>query len=174
MLQLWCLGFSLWWFLLWSTGSRAQAQQLRHTGLVALRHVESSWTRDQTSVPCTARWIFNHWITSERSEGLSHSVRSDSLRPHGVQPARLLCPWNSPGKNTGVSCHSLLQGIFPTQGSHCRQILHHLSSERSPGSPGKSIKIPFLSEYKKTTNHMGQDLGAPSPSQWTHLHPSLG
>ena len=43
-------------------------------------------------------------------------------------PARLLCPWDSPGKITGVSCHSLFQGIFPTQGSNsglqpCRQIL---------------------------------------------------
>ena len=31
-------------------------------------------------------------------------------------PARLLCPWDSPGKNVGVGCHALLQGIFPTQG----------------------------------------------------------
>ena len=36
------------------------------------------------------------------------SVVSDSLRPHGLYPTRLLCPWNSPGKNTGVGCHSLL------------------------------------------------------------------
>ena len=40
---------------------------------------------------------------------VSHSVVSDSLRPHGLQPARLLCPWDSPGKNTGVGSHSLLQ-----------------------------------------------------------------
>ena len=57
---------------------------------------------------------------------------SNSLQHHGLQPARLLCPWNSPGKNTGVGSHSLLQGIFPTQGSnsilpHCRQILYHLN-----------------------------------------------
>ena len=56
-----------------------------------------------------------------------------TLQPHGLWPARLLCPWNSPGKNTGVGCHSLLQGIFPTQGwnpglPHCRQILYHFSS----------------------------------------------
>ena len=38
----------------------------------------------------------------------SHSVMSDSLRPHGLQPARLLCPWDFPGKNTGVGCHFLL------------------------------------------------------------------
>ena len=40
----------------------------------------------------------------------SHSVVSDSLPPHGLQPAKLLCLWNSPGKNTGVGCHSLLHG----------------------------------------------------------------
>ena len=42
------------------------------------------------------------------------SVVSDSLRPYRLQPTRLLCPWSSPGKNTGVSCHAFLQGIFPT------------------------------------------------------------
>ena len=38
--------------------------------------------------------------------------------PHEPQFSRLLCPWDSPGKNTGVGCHALLQGIFPTQGSN--------------------------------------------------------
>ena len=47
---------------------------------------------------------------------LSCSVMSDSLQSHELQPARLLCPWNSPDKNTKVGSHSLLQGIFPTQG----------------------------------------------------------
>jgi len=51
--------------------------------------------------------------------------------------ARLLCPWNSPGKNTGVGCHSLFQGIFPTHGSnlgllHCSQILYFLGCQGSP------------------------------------------
>ena len=50
---------------------------------------------------------------------------------------RLLHPWNFPGKSTGVGCHFLLQGIFPTQGSnlglpHCRQTLYHLSHQGSP------------------------------------------
>ena len=39
-----------------------------------------------------------------------------TLRPHRLQPTRLLCPWDSPGKNAGVGCHFLPQGIFPTQG----------------------------------------------------------
>ena len=46
------------------------------------------------------------------------SAMSNSLPPHGLQPTRLLRPWDSPGKNTGVGCHFLLQGIFPTQGSN--------------------------------------------------------
>ena len=50
------------------------------------------------------------------SESVNHSVMSDSLRPCEMQPSRLLCPWNSSGKNTGGSSHSLLQGIFQTQG----------------------------------------------------------
>ena len=45
------------------------------------------------------------------------SVVSDSLQPHGLQPARLHCPWNFPGKNTEVGCHLLLQWVFLTQGS---------------------------------------------------------
>ena len=60
-------------------------------------------------------------------ESESHSVVSDSFRPHG-----LYSPWNSPGQNTGVGSLSLLQGTFLTQGLnpgllHCRQILYHLS-----------------------------------------------
>ena len=59
------------------------------------------------------------------SESVSLLVVSNSLRPHELWPARFLCPWNSPGKNTGVGCHFLLQGIFPTQGSYLR-LLHLL------------------------------------------------
>ena len=49
---------------------------------------------------------------------ISCSVMSKSLQTHGLQPTRLLCPSNFPGKNTGVSCHFLLHGIFQTQGSN--------------------------------------------------------
>ena len=41
----------------------------------------------------------------------SRSVMSDSSRPHGLQPTRLLCPWDFPGKSTGVGCHCLLQKL---------------------------------------------------------------
>ena len=67
-----------------------------------------------------------------KSESESGSVVSDSLGPHG-----LYSPWNSPGQHTGVGSLSLLQGIFPTQGSnpgllHCRRILYQLSHKGSP------------------------------------------
>ena len=65
-------------------------------------------------------------------ESESYSVMSTSMRPHG-----LWSPWNSPGQNTGLGSLSLLQGIFPTQGSnagllHCRWILCQLSHKGSP------------------------------------------
>ena len=72
-----------------------------------------------------------------KGESVSRSVVSSSLQPHGLQSARLLCLWNSPGKNTRMGSHSFLQGIFLTQELnqgllHCRQILYHLSHQRSP------------------------------------------
>ena len=60
-----------------------------------------------------------------------------TLQPHGLWPARLLCAWDFPGKNSGVGCHFLLQGIFPTQGSnprllHCRWILYCWATREAP------------------------------------------
>ena len=62
---------------------------------------------------------------------------SGSWWPHGLQPTRLLCPWDSPGKKTRVVSHSVLQGISPTQRLnpgllHCRRVLYHLSHQWSP------------------------------------------
>ena len=65
---------------------------------VALRHIfYHMWDRDDWDdcVPCAKSFQSSPTLC-------------------GLQPARLLCPWNSPGKNTGVGCHFLLQGIFPT------------------------------------------------------------
>ena len=47
----------------------------------------------------------------------SHQVVCDSLQPHGLEPAGLLCPLDSPSKNAGVGRHSLLRGVFSTQES---------------------------------------------------------
>ena len=73
----------------------------------------------------------SHQGSPSRLKRVSSSVVFDSETPWTVT-CGLLCPWDSPGKNTGMDCHSLLQRIFPTQGSnpgplHCRQILYHLS-----------------------------------------------
>ena len=70
-------------------------------------------------------------------------VMFDSLQPQGLKLTRLLCPWDSPGKNTEVGCHALLQGIFPTQ----RLNLHLCISCTAGGfytteSPGKTNLAP--------------------------------
>ena len=82
--------------------------------LVSRKEKNSPGKINKTAIKCSAQF--------------SCSVMSDSLRPHGLQPARLLCPWDSLGKNTGVGCRFLLQGICLIQvsnlGSLCyRQIL---------------------------------------------------
>ena len=69
---------------------------------------------------------------------ISRSVVSDSFWPHVPWPTRLPCPWNSPSKNPGMGCHSLLQGIFPTQGSNLG--LPTVQADSLPSEPpGKSI-----------------------------------
>ena len=75
---------------------------------------------------------------------LSHSVVSSSSRLHGVYPTRLLCPWDFPGKNTGVGFHFLLLWIFLTgelNGGllHCRWILYQLSYQGSPNCVSEGI-----------------------------------
>ena len=64
-------------------------------------------------------------------------VESNSLQPHGLQPARLLWPWDFLGKNSGVGCHFLLQGIFPTRGSnphllHWKSVLYCWATGEAP------------------------------------------
>ena len=80
-------------------------------------------------------WV---WLNGTMSPvGVSHSVIPDTLWPHGLKPARFLCPWSSPGKNTGVGCHFLLQGIFPTQGVN-PGLLHWQAGSLLSEPPGKS------------------------------------
>ena len=71
-------------------------------------------------------------ILKHTSKSVSCSFMSNSLGLHGLEPSRLLCPWNSPSKNIGMGSHFLLQGIFLTWGSnpglpHCKQILYRMS-----------------------------------------------
>jgi len=93
------------------------------------------------------------WYPSlyKQSESESHSVVSDSLRPHG-----LYSPWNSPGQNTGLGRLSLLQGIFPTEGlspglPHCRQIPYQLSHKGRPRIL-EWVAYPFSSGFSQPRN----------------------
>ena len=78
----------------------------------ALFMIARTWK--QPRCPSADEWIRKLWYIyiMEYSVQFSHSVVSDSLRPHGLQPTRLLCPWDFPGKSTGVGCYCLLRGCF--------------------------------------------------------------
>ena len=67
------------------------------------------------------------------------SVMSDSVRPQRWQPTRLLCPWDSPGKNTGVGCHFLLQCMKVKSGSEVAQSCPTLSNPMDCSLSGSSI-----------------------------------
>ena len=89
--------------------------------------------------------------------GLSHWVTSNSLQSSSP-PHSSVCR-DSPGKNTGVGCHVLLHGIFPSQGSnpglpHCRQILYHLSYQGSPKAL-RWVAYPFSRESSWPRNRTG-------------------
>ena len=70
---------------------------------------------------------------------LSRSVVSDSVRPHRRQPTRLPCPWDSPGKNTGVGCHFLLQCMKVKSESELTQLCPTLHDPMDCSPPGSSI-----------------------------------
>ena len=78
------------------------------------------------------------------------SVMSKSLRPHGLQTASLLCPWDFTGKNTRMGCHAFLQGIFLTQGLSQLLLQADFLPTKPPGKPRSQlihIKLIFVN-YK--------------------------
>ena len=136
------------------TNSRTWLKQLNTT-----QHQEprwSYWPSDHILGPRglvpMALFSFNRRITNMFCE--SRSVMSSCLWLR-----ELYSPWNSPGQNTGVGSLSLLQGIFPTQGSnpglpHCRQILYQLSHQGSP-SILEWVAYPFSSRSSWPRNWTG-------------------
>ena len=64
---------------------------------------------------------------------------SDSVRPHRWQPTRLLCPWDSPGKNTGMGCHFLLQCMKVKNESQVPQLCPSLCDPTGGSPPGSSV-----------------------------------
>ena len=81
----------------------------------------------------TYEWLLRHlccYVTS---------VVSDSVRPHRRQPTRLPCPWDSPGKNTGVGCHFLFQCVKVKSESEVAQLCETLSDPMDCSPPGSSV-----------------------------------
>ena len=96
-------------------------------GLQELVMDRETWHATVNRVAKSRTWL-SDWTELNQWKFLSRVLLFAT--PWTVQPARLLCPWNSLGKNTGVGSCSLLQGIVPTQGLNpglpdCRQILYH-------------------------------------------------
>ena len=109
-----------------------------------LSHQKEDWESGQLRFNVSTR----KWPRRLRK---GRSVMSDSLQPH-----RLYSPWNSPGQNTGVGSLSLLQEIFPTQGSnpglpHCKWILYQLSYQGGPRIL-EWVAYPFSSGYSRPRN----------------------
>ena len=136
------------WRILWADSGTTKHTFLRssvwpgQTSLVdcsTFLHAEPEWSPGILAPQCpNLRNLGGEVCVRARAcaRTLSCSVMSDSLWPHGLQPARLFCPWDSPGKNTGVDCHALLQGIFLTQGSNpCLLWLLHWQVGSLPLAP---------------------------------------
>ena len=146
------------WFFAnpWSVGHQAPLsmefpRQEYWSGLPFLFPGDLPWLRGWTCVPCLASRFFTAaplgkpCYMHEKSESGSRSVVANSLQPHGLQN-----PWNSLGQNTRVGSLSLLQGIFPIQGSnpglcHCRWILYQLRYQGSYLHSLLHINIPHQS-----------------------------
>ena len=114
----------------------------------------SSLSLSELQCPCSQfnRASFCPLCRNPSSQRVQHwcscSVVSDSLWPHGLYiAASLLCPWNFPGRDNSVSCHFLLQWIFPTQGLnlHLLRLLHWQTDSLTlshPGSQGSVLCLP--------------------------------
>ena len=150
------------------------------------------WTIKEPPLPesCFQSWeAFGSSLVGLNSPNILHpiplqvrvcwvaSVMSDSLWPYGLYPARLLWPWDSPGKNTGVGCHAL-QRIFPIQGSNLPllRLLHRQANSLSLAPPGKP-PLPYTHSIylALTTGHVWQNLlgwpgrmssRCPAPRDW--------
>ena len=115
--------------------SQASWVAMRFLSYATYRRQNSLGQRFLISLPVLLGCCKNQIVYLSKGTGLCWKVKvaSDSLRPHGLYSLQ-----NSPGQATGVGSRSLLQGIFPIQGSNSgfpnfRQTLYHLSHKGSPG-----------------------------------------
>ena len=112
------------------------------------------WERGSSQLPAPALFMLYYFTAPlMRISHVEHwhkhmhvcSVVSNSLWPRGLQPARLLCPWNFPGKNIGVGCHSFSRGPSWPRGQtsvSCkgRQVLYHCATREAPQSTGLGVE----------------------------------
>ena len=94
-----------------------------------------------------------------------------TLQSHGLQPTRLLCSWNSPGKNTGVGFHFLLQGIFLNQGSnpHLLSLLHWQMDSLPLAPPGKPQLWTVAIAFFNVSCALPGETGTVDPKPWRTL-----
>ena len=98
--------------------------------------------RRKTPLDVTSRWFVKIVLRDSESYAAAPvvtSVVSDSVRPHGQQPTRLPRPWDSPGKNTGVGCHFLVQCMKVKSESEVAQSCPTLSDLMACSLPGLSV-----------------------------------
>ena len=116
-------------------------------------------------MPDDLRWS---WCNNNRNKSkcVSHSVVSNSLQPHGLQPTRLLCPWKSPRNNTQMGSHPLFQGIWPRDWTWVS--CNSLPSE-PPGKP-KGYRWSYLQsrngDKDVENNHMNTKAGRGGGMNW--------
>ena len=96
---------------------------------------------------------------------------SNSLQPYELYPTVLLCPWYSPGKNTGVSWHALLQGIFPTEGTNLCLLFPTLVGSLQPSNKRNNT----LKSHNEISVSSVQSLSHARlfPTPWTTATPGL-
>ena len=142
--------------------------------------------RSECHEPITNVWYsFFLWVVSICGHLYSHvcvcvcvrarvcvscSVVSDSLWSHGLWPTRFLCLWNSPGKNTGVGSHFLLQGIFPSQGVNLGLPVLQTDSLLSepPGKP-QNLTNSYWTAHTHTRGKLGNGDAGLMPSVQKHI-----
>ena len=117
--------------------------------------------------PCPSSWWFHRTISSSIMTFSSNSVVSDSVRPHRRQPIRLPHPWDSPGNNTRVGCHFLLQYTKVRSESEVAQSCLTLHDPMDCSLPGSSVHGIFQAR--------ALEWGAITFSEWVHytLHKCL-
>ena len=129
-------------------GRRRGCQRTRCWMDMSLRSPVSWWWTGKPGMlqSIGLKRVRKDWATELIFKSLSKSRKSVSCSVISWTVARLPCPWNTPGKRTGVGCHTLIQEIFSTQGMnpglpHCRQILYRLSHQGSIWTIWSCVKI---------------------------------